>query len=219
MLRAVQWFLVGIMMCVGVLAWAESDNGNVSQSFKENAVKLDSLLFPSHSSHDKEEAYAKKVPAIYAKYFNDEDLSVLINYLQSSTFKKLHENVQNLDEDLHMAMGNPPGEKHSEKGALSKKDKDYESRSCDSDLKYTQEDIEKGLSRYKRVCGTEKFPDALDWAQDGKADYDNPFFSRVVPASYAPMSSKWSKKGNTYTYDCGGKKRSFVYDAGTGTFK
>ncbi len=168
------------------------------------------------ASYEKDDNY-KKVANVFAQYFSESDLDTMIGYFSTpvAEFYALKKNKLWAEVDDIIL------EKKKETKGNSKTDKkstDSSYNICKSELDLARDDVRKGLGRYKRVCGVDQFPNSLDNAQDGEADTDNTFFSRVTP--YA-RSYDWSKKGNTYIYTCKstGKKTTFTYDSKNGTFE
>jgi hypothetical protein len=210
MIRSSKVLAIFFILVLAGSVWGQSEKkATATKSYQDKVAVLERILVPENA---KNENYLKKAADIYAKNFSEDDLAALITFYQSPTGKKYISS--NINSELAAAAFASPT---SAKAPSPQKPTDYDKKLCEADLKYLTDDIEKGLSRYKRICGTEKFPEALDWAQDGKADFDNLFFSRVT--TYTRKSDKWSKKGNSYSYTCGGTTRTFVYSPSSGTFK
>lgn len=202
------FFIILGIMCFS-MAWAKPDKNVISKSYQEKVSLLEALISPENANNP---AYLKKAMAVYEKNFDESDLDAMISYYQSPTGKKyLSSNFNHEMDAVLLSLS----EFNKSDSAL--KDKNLDKEICAAELKYLTEDIEKGLARYKQVCESNKFPDTLDRAYDGKADYDNIFFNRVT--SFTRKTNKWSKKGNTYSYSCGGEVKTFVYDSQAGTFK
>lgn len=163
----------------------------------------------------------QKISEAYFKYYTEEDLAGFLQFLNSDNGKKFlkfeQKAYQNMNDVIYADSTPKPSKSKKSKSKKSNVDYGYgDYDRCEYELKMVKDDVKKGLSRFKRICGIDNFPDNLDSAQDGEGDYDNTFFTRV---SQYGRTTDWSKKGNTYTYTCDGKKKVFTYDSKDGSFE
>ena len=169
----------------------------------------------------KNEKKTKKAMEVFRKYFTEEDMDAVNAFWSSSVGKKMLGNeMRQFAEavtDLMYYNEQPLKNKLPKQSKVSNDTSVF--NRCEVDFRRNIENILAGIERYKRNCNVSTFPDSLDYAQDGRANADNPFFTKVTdyPATY----HTWSKKGNAYTFICEekGKIRNFIfkYDPKDGT--
>ena len=194
----------------------QASKAQVTESYIQKAKTYLHLVDKSYTTYYEKNDNYKKVATILAQYFSESDLDTMIAFYSTPVFEYYTLKKDKIWAEVDKVILDKKDEKSSGAGKKNKEGASYDA--CQSELNLAKDDVHKGLSRYKRVCGVNNFPENLDNAQEGEADTDNVFFSRVT--SYT-RSYDWSKKGNTYTYVCKktGKKTSLKYDPNNGTFE